>query len=461
MKKTLIKFKNIMLKNVSWKIASFIMAFAIWFFIMNAADPMRTEIVTFQLELRNEDELSTGIMGIHLDNINQLRSQTVQVSARGTGQRIDALRDSFAAYIDLSTANIVTAAHIDGQSSLRVPVNPSGVPSGIEIIGIHPSSILLQLDTIVTVEFTVEVETSGEEASDFIILPESISTNPSVVYVTGPSNVVDAIERLMVMIAVDDATSTISRTALVVSPMDIANELVSHTHLHIASTVDVEVPVFRRGSIQVLQPQVQASPPEGFGIVNVTWEPRAFDVAGEVDDITALAPILLSPIPNNYIESSNASFSMLYDLRSYLPQGVFLIDRSRHSVSVDILIEPIERRSFTIPRDDFQVIGLSPNIEIITEEITFTLSGLQSAMAGVGSITPTAFLGSLDLTIEGLHEVPFIIGLPSGVSILEEMPVLVVYVESQEEYNDDDEGIEESNTEENDEEGEIEDDERN
>jgi len=458
MKKTLIRLKNITLRNISWKIASFIMAFAIWFFIMNAADPMRTEVVTFELELRNESELSAGVMGIHLDNISQLRSQTVQVSARGTGQRIDALRDSFSAHIDLSTANIMTTAHIDGQSSLRVPVNPSGVPSGIEIIGIHPSSVLLQLDTIVTVEFAVEIETSGEVASDFINLPESNSTSPSVVSVTGPSNIVGAIDRLMVMIAVDEATSTISRPGLTVSPMDAANELVTHAHLHIESTVDVEVPVFRRGSVQVLQPQVQTNPPEGFGIVNVTWQPRTFGVAGEEDAIMALAPILLSPIPSNYIESNTTSFSMLYDLRSYLPQGVFLIDRIPHSVSVDVFIEPIEQRSFTISRDDFQIIGLSPNVEVITEEITFTLSGLQSAMAEVGTITPTAFLGSLDLTAEGLHEIPFVIGLPSGISILGEAPTLAVYIELQDES---DEGIEEddegeNDEEEDDEEGEIE-----
>jgi len=446
MKKTLIRFKNVLLNNMSWKIASFIMAFALWFLIMNVVDPVRTEVVSFTLELRNEDELAAGAMGIHLDNINQLRNQTIQVSVRGTGQRIDALRDSFVAYIDLSTADIISAVHVRNQSSLRVNVNHLGVPSGIELFGIHPSTVLLQLDAIETVEIAVDVETSGEVPDDFIILPESISANPSVLSVTGPSNTVATIERLLVMVAVDGATSAISLTDLVVSPIDAENELVPQTHLHIESTVDVEVPVFRRGRVQVLQPQAQASPPAGFGIRNITWQPQAFDVAGEEDAIMALAPILLSPIPAEYIENNNADFSVFYYLRSYLPQGVFLIDPSRHTISVDVFVEPIVVQSFTISRDDFQIIGLPYHVNVITEEITITISGLQSSMEEVGNIVPTAFLGAIDLTIEGPHEVPFIFGLPSGVSIIEEIPVLIVYVESQEnsyEENDYEDGIDE------------------
>ncbi|MCL2376009.1 MAG: CdaR family protein [Defluviitaleaceae bacterium] len=461
MKKTLISFKNILLRNISWKIASFIMAFAIWFFVMNVVDPMRTETVTFDLQLRNEDGLAAGAMGIHLDNINQLRNQTIQVSARGTGERIDALRDSFVAYIDLSTADIISAVHVRNQNQLRVSVNPSGVPSGIEIIGISPSTVVLQLDAIETVEIEVEVVTSGEVADGFIILPESISVSPSVVSVTGPSNTVGTIESLVVMVAVDDATSSISLTGEVVSPMNAAGTLVPLTHLHIESTVDIEVPVFRRGGVQVLQPQVQASPPEGYGIRYIAWSPQTLDVAGEEGAIEALAPILLSPIPNGYVENHTADFSMIYDLRNYLPQGVFLIDPSRHTISVDVFVEPIVQESFTISRDSFQIMGLSPYVEVITEEITVTLSGLQSAMAEVGNITPTAFLGSLDLTMEGFHEVPFIIGHPNGVSIVGEAPMLVVYIgaqdEEDDEYENDYEGIEEDNLEEdNDEEEEDE-----
>jgi len=439
--KTLLKLKSSFLTNLPWKIAAFLMAFVLWFLILNVEDPVRTDSWPVLLELRNEDALATGSAeGIHLENIEQLRLQTVRFQVRGTSRQIDAMRNSLSAYIDLSTPGIIAAAQRG--DPLPVYVQPEGWGS-VEIQSFSPRTVTLTMDTITTVEMPVVPNLEGDIAYGFFLPPESVSVTPNVIPVTGPSSIVNRINRLEVAVNIDNAASAIHLEDLQVLALDAAGDPIISQHLRFENHADVELPIFRRGRIQVLQPQHLATSPEGFGVHSVDWNPQWLDVAGEEYAIANLAPIMLTPIPEGLIANNTTDFYEEYDIRFFLPHDVFLIDPSRHTITVDVFVEPFVEQEFTIPQEGIAVLGLPPGAEVLTEEITVRLRALRSIMATVSTVSPTAFVTAANL-VEGYNEIPLVFALPARVSLVnnEEDITITIYYEAIEEESE--EAIEES-----------------
>ena len=440
--KILSKLKNSFLTNLPWKIAAFFMAFVLWFLILNVEDPIRNDFLTATLQLRNEQALLAG-EGIHIENIEALREQEIRFQVRGTSRNINAIRNSIGAYIDLSTSDIITAAQ-NGET-LRVTVQPFGYGT-IEMIGrSNPHIVDLIMDTITTVEMFVELEEEGEIAEGYHLFRESISITPDVVAVTGPTSVVNRIVRLVVTKDVDGATSTISHEDLPILALDVTGQSVTSQHLVFENTADIELPILLRGRVQILAPIYDAQPPEGFGIHSINWDPQWFDVAGEEYTIENLAPIMLDAIPEGQIAMHTAQFEVPYDIRAFLPPGVFLINPMQHTVMAEVFVEPFVEQDFTISAEDISIIGMPPYANVITEEITITLSALQSIMAGISNFTTTAVVTGMVLE-EGYNEVPLVFALPARVSLVagEEIHSITIYVhEIEEGYEAEEEGNEE------------------
>ncbi|MDR2182555.1 MAG: hypothetical protein LBE55_00100 [Clostridiales bacterium] len=450
MKKILSKLKSNFLTNLPWKIVAFFMAFVLWFLILNVEDPVRTETVAVTLELRNEDALAMG-EGIHLENIEALRAQTIRFQVWGTSRGIDSIRNTLGAYIDLSTSEILAAAQ-NGET-LVVAVQPTGETGPVDIFGFNPSSVSLVMDTITTIEMDVEPYTPGEVAQGFILLDAAINITPNVITVTGPTSIVDRIENLVATVDVSEASSSIFEEGWPIVALDGAGVPVVSQHLQFENSANIEVPIYRRGEVRVLRPAYHALPPEGFGILNINWGPQLLEVAGEEGVMAALAPIMLAPIPDEEIMQHTYSFMMEYDIRASLPQGVFLIDPRFHTVYVEVIIEPFVEQEFTISAEDIETIGLPADAHIVTEEITIRLSALQSIMAEVAAenITLTAVATGIDLEV-GYNEVPLVFALPGGVSLMDEEAGahIIIYVE---EFEEEEEDIEEQDLDEDEEEG--------
>ena len=456
--KFLLKLKNSFLTNLPWKIAAFFMAFVLWFLVINVEDPARTEPVDVRLELRNEGVLALGAAeGIHLENLDNLRAQVIRLQVHGTSRNIEAARNNLRAYIDLSTFDIRTAA--ERGDTLNVPVQLEGY-GGIQIFSRTPSSVPLVMDTIITVELPVEIYPEVYvDDNYFLLLRESIDISPATAMVTGPSSYVNRIARMAVDadVNVEDATSTIYKEDLEIAALDAAGDRVTSPHLQFENRANVELPIYTRHRVQILEPPVHASPPPGFGIHSINWNPQWLEVAGEADVIAALGPILLTPIPEGLIMHNTENFTEPYDIRVFLPPGVFLIDQRHHTIYVDVFVEPFVEQEFTIPIEEIVIIGLPEGAEVLTEEITIRLSALQTVMAavGVGNITATAVVANIDLE-EGYNEISLVFALPARVSLVEtEEPLAItIYFELVEDEEDDgdeengENGIEEDDDEE-------------
>ena len=439
-KKTLLKLKNGLTKDLPWKVAAFLLAFALWFFIMNITDPIRNINVPVSLTLRNEAAFSEDLAHIHLENLSDLRNTIITIQVRGSENRVNELRSSFVAYIDLSTSDIIGTAGDAGTINVTVQVD-GAFGDGIELLSRRPASVELRLDTMLTRYIDVDVETQGNVAYGFFSPHDSIVINPASLPVTGPASYVSRIESLVVSVDVSDFTAGLSLADQPVTAYDAAGQQVRSPHMEIAGTVDIVVPVYRRGILTVAAPIFQGQPQPGFGIYAIRHYPQVFEVAGTEESIANLTTIQLDPIPAGIIGTATEPFEHIYDLRPYLPDDVFLVAINRHTITVEVLVEPIVTQYFTIQRENFQIIGMPPNTTILTDEVTISISALRPIMEQMGSITANARMGQLNLP-PGQHNIPLnFTGIPSRASIIGPPPTLAIYIAGPEDEID----VEENN----------------
>jgi len=415
-------------RNLPWKIAAFLLALILWVLILNAIDPVRSFQVELPLTLRNDDLLDTELSHVHIENLNELRNTRVVVTIRGNSRTIDELRPQLTAYADLAISHVIAAAA--GEGSITLHVNVEGYGSDVDRISTTPSSVRLTLDTIVTEYFDVHVRTNGEVDEDYFLQTQGITAYPTQLPLTGPSRLLQMINRLVVDVNVSDSAGTVSLADQSVMAVNAFNSPVGlgSSALINEGVVHVEVPVYRRAFLQVLEPFHQGAPPTGFGVYGFHLTPQFFEVAGSPEAIANLAAVRLSPIGASLINYSTENVNLYYDINDLLPDGVFLIHPEYHVVRVEVIIEPFVSRNFTISRYDIQVLGLAQNTTILTDFITFSVTGLRSVMYEDFEITATANIGVMARD-PGQHTILVTFsGVPDRTTISPSVSQITIYV---------------------------------
>ncbi|MCL2752803.1 MAG: hypothetical protein FWE44_01485, partial [Defluviitaleaceae bacterium] len=210
MSKNLDKIKRSFLSNLPFKVAAVLIAFLLWFVVLNATDPIVNDDIRVTLDVRNVNSLTSEPIHRHLVNYEALRNTQITITVRGTQREIDAIRQNLTAYIDLSAAEVVSAAQTSTQFSTRVHVY--GVSGNVLLQTHSPGNVTLQLDSIVTRYINVEFEPIGEIDAGYIAVWEEAVIEPNVLRVTGPSSSVDSIYKFLVEVNQEGLTESWRRT---------------------------------------------------------------------------------------------------------------------------------------------------------------------------------------------------------------------------------------------------------
>lgn len=417
-----LKLKDLFVTNLPLKIGAVLIAAAIWFLILNFQDPVRTQELVVRLTLLNEAALTSGSGGnqFFLENAEQLRQQDITVQVRGNNQDVDVLSGSLMAYIDLSASHILYSA-MSGDS-LNVHIGVSGnFGEGVDFRSHNPSSVVLDLDTIISREFFVYFQVTGQPLEDYIVIEQDSHIRPNALTMRGPSRFLDQIDILLLEVDIEGVDSPIHRSNQQPIALDAYGEPFVSDHVFTFGGVAVNIPIFRSGIAQILPIAHEGDIGTGFGIGPIHINPAQFQVAGSSGAIEGLMPISLPPIALN---GATTGFEMEFDIRQYLPSGVFLVDSYQSVVTAQVIIEPIGQREFTVYTENVSFVG-SSNFQALTESVTFTVSALESILAGINNVGASANLFGRG---EGEHTVDLSLSLPYGATIVGVVPTIDVRI---------------------------------
>jgi len=288
--------------------------------------------------------------------------------------------------------------------SVRVNVMPTD--PRVTVLEVRPESITVVLDRRVRAVVPVRVARGpvavGIDAGTTEFSPETAT-------VTGPSMAVERVVAVRVNVALDPGGINFDRD-VEANPIDAAGEVVHGVNVE-PRTIHVTVPLFTNRESRTLpvNPVVTGAPAPGFRIAGIAADPLVISVEGDAEELNQLVQADTAPV---------AVFGATRDVTATvalaLPTGVVPLGVT--TVTVVVRVEAVtETRTFTA---GFRLDGRDPGLR-------YDLAGTSVLLTLFGSVADLDRLAAAPLVVgvnvagldPGIHEVPVIPLIPSGVTV--------------------------------------------
>jgi len=317
---------------------------------------------------------------------------------------VPAIASSFEAWVDFSDVPI-------GGGPVTVPIQVRAIDERITVRGFTPDVVTVELDRIATRKVPVQVQ--------FAPAPEGLQVgttliDPVTVSVSGPASIVDLVVSARADVVIQPSGISVDQD-VPLSPVDADGNAVSPVNLTPA-TARVTIPVFAdlRSKSLPVSPVITGTPAAGFEIASITVDPTVVTVAGDAEQLAALARVDTTPVSTN---GASADFTVEVDLA--VPVGVVPVDAARVTVTVQ-LRAVTGTRSFEV---GVALTGARPNLIYTpsTDRILLTLGG---STADLDRLDGSTLVGRIDVTGLGVgtSEVRIEITLPGGVTLVAVSP---------------------------------------
>lgn len=372
-----------------------ILAFLLWAWVTSENDPEITRTIPeVQIALENAPP--------DLEIVGQV--PTVEIRLQGPRSRIQFLEtDSIQAVIDLSD--------ISDPGTYTLPVEVQGIDK-VRIREVTPDEVTIEVDRNVTAE-NIPVETVSPVDLPPNFKVDQISTNPSVVSISGPLENVSQVDSVRVDIAVNGRSSGFTDSLKPVA-VDIDGRLVEGITIdpqQIEVTVNIEV----RGQVRKVIPTVigvDALAP-GFELERPSTVVPSDEVIidGPDEEVAKVLFLTTQPIDITGWDSSEIVRDVPLDL-SNLPEGV-TVDQETVHVSVQIRRETFRQEFTDIP---IQVVNVRAGTTATLQPSTARVV-LEGSRAVIETLVADDITVQVDLlaSAPGTYQIQPRVILPAGV----------------------------------------------
>lgn len=384
--------------NVVVRILSLVVALALWLVIVNEEDPEMARTFAVEPAIRQVPE---GLEPLEW---------TDQVTVRLQGRRSDIYQveagdlDFFA---DLTDGE-------PGENWRRV--RHQDLPEGLRVAEMQPEELRVVLDEKAELELPVTLQMEGRPAPGYQ-RGEAVA-EPENVKITGPSTLVDEVDRARVRVDVAGATGDLDVPAEV-EVLDRRGNPVDRRVRMQPGVVRVRVPVEEMPAEEFpVEARLLGAPPEGHVISDVRVRPAAVMVYAPARVLEETETVF-----THAVDVSGVREDIRREVRLRAPPGAdLLVDR----VWVTVRIIPAEAER-TIPGVEVEVDNLEPGLEarMDPDAVTVRVTGPEDL---VQDLTPGDLQARVDLSGlgPGQHEVSVGAAAPGKLLVLQINPDTVV-----------------------------------
>lgn len=392
-------------KDITIKIVSVLVAVILWLYVYNTADnPMRPEVFE-NIPVRVENESSLADKGL---KINNKYRTTVDITVEGRKDVLAKVRDTdFEVVLDLSKVNSV--------EDKRIRLNdPKCSQSGVTIKTIYPMLIDLELIKMKGDFFPVEIE--GELTAKTGFKVYRITSNPENLFLEGEEgliNRVGSIKAVWNQKNLDrDITKRINCKVFDRDGKEISELSKNNLSCEVKVEVAKEVPITLTTKGKLAQDFV-----ETLRVLN----PEKALITGPPELLEKITELKTKPVD---IENINQDMNVTGLIE--LPEGVKLVDITTREVAVNITVEHLEVKDYSISTDLIVLTNMDALLKYIVKpgNLSFQLKGKMNDLNGIAidHLRPSVDVAGLS---EGVHNVPLHINLPASVKLLQDVFVEV------------------------------------
>lgn len=408
--------------NLGLKLASLVLAFILWFLVVQIDDPKETDrFSNVQVKLINTELLETeGKVYEVLDNTDKV---TVTVTAPRSILK------------ELRASDIVAEADV----SKLTDINTIAITYYIEnvetnyIKGDH-EVVRLSVEDKKSKWIKLVSNTVGEVADGYIV--SNVSLDQTNIEITGPESLVSQVDYAAVDISVTGATASLSAN-VDIQLYDAEGNMVdnksikknvdsAHMTVEVLATKDVPIEI-----------QYMGVPADGYMATGVVESSHAtVKIAGTS---TALASISSIVVPEDRMNITGETSNMvdIINLKDYLPDNIKFADKKFDGkITATVYIEPIVEKELRIPVSNVTIVnlpeGFVAELPEDLENYKLTVSGLnefieplqQNVMTGLIDIGAWMADEEIEELKAGTYTIPVTFGLSEDVTM--KTPVTVV-----------------------------------
>lgn len=363
-----------LLSNLFTLSLSLVLSLIIWSAALQANDPTVSKSLLLDVE-------KEGILAEEGNAV--LAEDSVRITISGPTSVINPLVDSdFKAFVDRSALPL-------GQSSAPIVVLPQ-VENGdlIEIVLQEPEITEVEVERTISKEIRVMADIRGESARGHEQGP--VVLDPSLITITGPENLVDEIAQASVTVFLESPREDVIR----IRPPTYINTDGLRTGISGIETdtdeIRITVPITETADVADLSivAAVEGVPQEGYRLLGIEVEPSTVLVTGPPNVLANLRSI-----NTEIVEITGATESITTPVTLDLPAGIN-IDEDIQSVTVSVIIEPIETTDIRAVVPEVRALGDGLSATFEPEEIRLFLAGPIQAL---NSLTDDDINVTLDL----------------------------------------------------------------
>lgn len=413
--------KEKLLNNLGLKLISLVLAFVLWFLVVQIDDPKeRDRFTNVSVKLVNTELLEKeGKVYEILDNTDKV---TVTVTAPRS--IINQLRSS----------DIVAEADVSRLTDINtIPITLDVQNAEVTSIEGDHDVVRLNVENRKRKWIKLVGNTVGEAADGYIV--SNTSLDQTNIEVSGPESVVTLVDYASVKINVEGASTSLSAN-IDIELFDADGNEIEHEGL--SKNVDyaymtVEILATKDVPVKV---EYMGVPAEGYldtGVVecNIT----TVKIAGSN---AALAGVSAITVPAERMNITGESSDMvdIINLKEYLPDNIRFADsKFDGKITATVYIEPEVQLEMNIPAYNITLHNVPEGYaaELPEDISTYKLkvSGLQqyigvlrqSAVGGIVDIEAWMDVQGMDELLPGTYEMPVVFGLSDNIEVVE--PVIV------------------------------------
>ena len=410
---------------MQWKIFSLFLAFLMWLIGSNFSNPVENNFLNVQLETHNAEILgNSGLVLLNPDALDELVRVGIRAERRDLESLMEAGASAQSAMVipSVDFRAIDTAAILESDGPVTIPLNISvNLHENFQNFSIAPRYIELEVDVLVRESFPVVVEILNEVAPNFERRTERLAN--SRVNLSGPRKYMEQIDRVQVTVDVLGFYSDRDVTVPLVVLCQNGYDITEYVELSVRETT-VTIPVW---PVEAVEINVQSTGEVGFGfaVAYFSIQPETVEVTAMEERLEYLEYLTMEIDLNN----ANATFTQTLSIAEWLPDGVHLSSGESDNITVEVVIEPIERRRINVPRDSVRILGMDANYDVLTAltNIAVEVSGPRSGIAELNAQEIGLELDLRRLPI-GTHSVVLAVELPEGITLAQAPPRLEVQI---------------------------------
>ena len=360
-------------QKVIVQLVCILLSLGLWIYVTNIENPIKSyELNNVPVEILNSDSLKdTGLALAPNQNFY------VKLKVEGNTQDLFSIdKSDFKITVDLSEFVLKKGEN-------KIAVNIKEAPSTVKIKNSSGLTITVNTEEYSTKEVPVKSEINVISKSSYYVATPVFS--PETVVVSGPESLVNKVTKVIAEGEESNAVKTIVKDYIISAVDDNGNEVtgVQLSQKWVEATIEIN-----EGKTVPIKINTTGTLPNGLRLKSISSDTTEIGITGPEEILNNV-----SEIGTEVIDLSGIKDSTTVEVALGIPDGI-LIHNGENSITVNIVIEKLQTREFTI---DYSMIGQQEGITVVPDntKVTITVSGFEDVL---NSLTEANFTAELDVS---------------------------------------------------------------